>query len=206
MYSTKSLFCLSVLAIVFLAGGSAMAHADGVVIHHRWLGNPKVLNIHVTGAPADTPIEVIVTQMPEWNQEPPNGDPPNNTDDDGDWPGDDSGGEVGYPGTGSDNPGTEYVVSVIINGETGPSMGITKPATIWERIANLFRFPWLLIRDSAGNIYLIPTYYLWFNELAMIEPQNRRSRNDDEQTECGPSGYSIGRPGFDRGLVDSLLG
>lgn len=138
MNGTRYLLVLLVAVAVFLAGSSAVAQSDGIVIHHSWKGDPKVLNLSITGAPANVPIEVVVTQMPEWTQEQPNGSPPEETDGGGNWPGEGSGGEVGYPGTGNDSPGTEYVVSVIVDGKTGPSKGITKPFTFWSRLLNIF--------------------------------------------------------------------
>lgn len=205
MKATKYLVCLCALATVFLAGPSAMAQADDVVIHHRWLGNPQVLNIHITGAPANVPIEVIVTQMPEWNQEPPNGDPPNDTDGDGNWPGEDSGDEVGYPGTGSDSPGTEYVVSVIINGETGPSMGITKPSTFWRGVLNFFSLRWFVQMNSIERHNASPDLP-FSGRLASIEQHHPKPRNDDEQMECDPSERGPGRIDLDCRLVGSLPG
>ncbi len=205
MNATKYLVCLCALAVVFLAGTAAMAQADGVVIHHRWLGNPQVLNIHITGAPANVPIEVIVTQMPEWNQEPPNGDPPNDTDGDGNWPGEDSGDEVGYPGTGGDDPGTEYVVSVIINGETGPSTGITKPSTFWKGVLNFFSLKWFVQRYEPERQKASPIL-LWLGRLASIEPHRVGLRNYYEKMVCDPSWSSTGRIDSDCRLVGSLPG
>jgi len=205
MNATKYLVCLCALATMILAGATAMAQADDVVIHHRWLGNPQVLNIHITGAPSNVPIEVIVTQMPEWNQEPPNGDPPTETDDDGNWPGESSGGETGYPGTGSDAPGTEYVVSVIINGETGPSAGITKPSTFWRGVLKFFSLKWFVQINKEETQEASPDI-LRLGRLASIEPRRVGPRNDYEKLVCDPSQNGPGRSDSRCRLVGSLPG
>ena len=140
MFSLKSALVPIVVLGLFALGGSAQAQADAIVIHHSWDGNPQTLNIHITGAPPDAEIDVTVMQLPDHSLEDPNGDPPDRTDEDGCWPGEEAGGEVGYPGTAEDPPGTRYVIKVKINGQTGPVKGVTKPKGIIKTVLGWISF------------------------------------------------------------------
>ncbi len=140
MFETKYALFLSVFLISFLAGGIASAQGDSLDINVDWKGNPDVLNISITGAPPNADIEVIVEELPDHAPEPPNGDPPDKTDGEGNWPGEEAGGEVGYPGTAPDPPGTQYIIRTIINGQSGPAMGVTKPRGFFYFFSRVGRF------------------------------------------------------------------
>jgi hypothetical protein len=134
MIKLKYALVLVVALGLLLSCGIAQAQTEEIVIHHSWKGDPRTLNVHITGAPSDAAIDVIVEQLPDHGLEDPNGDPPDRTDEEGCWPGEEAGGEVGYPGTAEDPAGTQYVIKVRINGQTGPSKGVTKPRGIIKTV------------------------------------------------------------------------
>ena len=138
MFSLKSTLVLFAALGLLALGGVAQAQADSIVIHHSWDGNPRTLNVHITGAPPGAEIDVTVEQLPDHGVEAPNGEPPDRADGEGCWPGEEAGGEVGYPGTAEDPPGTEYVIKVKVNGQTGPVKGVTKPRGLIKTLLGWF--------------------------------------------------------------------
>ena len=142
---------LGILAVCLFVSCDALAQQDGIVIHTVWKGHPKVLNVHLTGAPPNAEIDVTVVRISDNNVLDPNGAPPGNADPEGNWPGENAGGEVGYEETANDGGGTRYVVKVIVNGQTGPIKGTTKPYTFFEAVLKFLTFGLFVDADTDGG-------------------------------------------------------
>jgi len=137
------------LAAAGLAGGQSAP-----VINTEWATtgtNGGALNINVSNLPPNALVEVEVKDISHGNQiEQPVGSPPKQADEKGNWPGEKAGTKTGYPGTASDAGGTKYVVSVKVNGKTGPSREVIKPGrgrSIWSVISSLGG---ILLTDALG--------------------------------------------------------
>lgn len=156
MMKTKAILgLLGILAVCLFASGDALAQQDGIVIHTTWKGHPKVLNIHLTGAPPNAEMDVTVVRVSDDNVLDPNGTPPGNADPEGNWPGENAGGEVGYEETADDSGGTRYVVRVIVNGQTGPIKGVTKPYTFFEALVKFLTFGLVVEADEGGKARIV---------------------------------------------------
>ena len=121
-------------------------------VHVEWRGSGGgALNIHVDGLPANAGVSVVVTDISHGNQvERPVGTPPATADEKGRWPGPKAGSRTGYPGTASDPGCTNYVITVRVNGKTGPSVKVKKPSTrrsFWSILATLGG---VLLTDAVG--------------------------------------------------------
>ena len=151
MIHAKSVLAVLVFLGLYLACGAASAQSDGIIIHHSWEGNPRTLNVRITGAPPESAIEVTVEQLPDHQIEDPNGVPPDKTDESGNWPGEEAGGDVGYPGTAEDPAGTKYVIKVRINDQTGPVKGVTKPRSFIKSLIGWVSFGLLCSSREVGT-------------------------------------------------------
>ncbi len=147
MFKLRSL----VLAGLVGASGAVGLGAQTPTVHVEWLGaGGGALNVRVSGLPADTPVSVEVTDVSNGGKEKPVGDPPAKSDSKGEWPGGKSGGKTGYPQTSTDSGGTIYVVSVKVDGKTGPSVRVRKPEpkrSFWTVLGTLGS---VLLTDAVG--------------------------------------------------------
>jgi len=110
-------------------------------------GKGGALNVSITNLPPHATVEVEVKDISHGSQtEDPVGKPPDKADEKGNWPGTKAGSQTGYPDTAKDPGGTKYVVSVKVNGKTGPSKEVIKPGketrSFWS------------ILGTLGTIYL----------------------------------------------------
>lgn len=140
---------------VFLLGLMALTAAlsEGQAapsINATWAttgGMGGALNVNITSLPPNAAVEVEVKDVSHGSQtEDPVGKPPGKADEKGNWPGTQGGSHTGYPDTAKDPGGTKYVVSVKVNGKTGPSKEVIKPGK--ER-----RSFWSIL-GTLGTIYL----------------------------------------------------
>ncbi|MBN2489605.1 MAG: hypothetical protein JXQ29_01990 [Planctomycetes bacterium] len=142
-----------VLAAVLAPASLAVAQG-GPVISTQWQSTGQgggALNVSVSGLPPGAPVEVEVRDISHGNQvEQPVGSPPAQADANGNWPGAASGSQTGYPETAQDAGGTRYVVSVKVNGRTGPAKEIEKPGGtrgFWSILSTLGG---ILLTDALG--------------------------------------------------------
>lgn len=141
------------LALVPLSAGLIEAQT-GPQIKAEWLTTGSqggALNVSVSNLPPDAKVEVVVTDTTHSNQpEKPVGTPPAEADGKGEWPGAKAGTKTGYPDTATDPGGTRYVISVKVNGKTGPSREVLKPGaprSFWSVLAT---FGAVLLTDAVG--------------------------------------------------------
>jgi len=145
---------LAFLCVFLIAGMERIEAQAGPVVHVSWNTTGTgggALNVSVTGLPPDAGVEVEVKDVSHGNQvEQPVGNPPNQADDKGNWPGAQAGSRVGYPGTATDSGGTKYVVTVKVNGKTGPAKEVLKPEprrSFWSVLGTLGI---ILLTDAVG--------------------------------------------------------
>jgi hypothetical protein len=139
----------------FLIAGMEMTEAQsGPVINVSWSTTGSgggALNVNVSGLPSGAGVEVEVKDVSHGNQvEQPVGSPPAQADDKGNWPGAKAGSRVGYPGTATDAGGTKYVITVKVNGKTGPAKEVLKPKprrSFWSVLGTLGV---ILLTDAVG--------------------------------------------------------
>jgi hypothetical protein len=143
-----------VLVLVPLSGAVGTEAQSGPAIKAEWLttgGQGGALNVSISNLPPNAKVEVTVTDVSHNSQtEQPVGTPPAQANEKGEWPGPKAGSKAGYPGTATDPGGTRYVISVKVNGKTGPSQEVLKPEeprSFWSILATLGT---VLITDAAG--------------------------------------------------------
>jgi len=142
---------LGLLALV--SGFTQAQSAPRIVVSWSTTGNNGgALNISVTNLPPGAGVEVEVKDVSHGNQmENPVGNPPRYADEKGEWPGVKAGSKTGYPDTAKDGGGTKYVVSVKVNGKTGPAKEIFKPGdkkrSFWTILGTLGT---LYLTDAVG--------------------------------------------------------
>jgi hypothetical protein len=143
-----------VVVLVPLCGAAGSEAQSGPTIRAEWLtsgGQGGALNVSITDLPPNAKVEVTVTDVTHNHRnEQPVGTPPAQANEKGEWPGPKAGSKAGYPGTATDPGGTRYVISVKVNGKTGPSQEVLKPEeprSFWSILATLGT---VLITDAAG--------------------------------------------------------
>ena len=145
-------FWLAVSLVVATAG--LAAQSAGPKIRAVWSssgGQGGVLNVSVSGLPPGAQVEVtVVDQTSGGKTESPVGTPPGTADGQGNWPGALAGSQVGYPDTSTDPGGTKYVVSVKVNGKTGPAMEVRKPDDSRSVISVISTLGGILLTDALG--------------------------------------------------------
>lgn len=166
---------MRIVAAIFFCGALGAVATAQPRIHATWSGSGGgALNVHVDGLPAGASVTVTVTDVSNGSQpEQPVGTPPANADSKGRWPGPQAGGKTGYPGTASDPGGTKYVVTVRVNGKTGPAKRVEKPKpkrSFWSILATLGG---VLLTDAVGVTGSLETGPVPFPAIGSPRPVRR---------------------------------